>query len=105
MAIIALRLSGLSEKDGETFTDTKGHWASGAIESLAAAGLLKGYPDGSYKPDRPITRAEAVVLFNRLLGIAPLSGDIAPSWPDVPSTHWAFRDIEAATERKVQLTP
>jgi hypothetical protein len=105
MAMIMLRLSGLREKDGERFSDTKGHWASGAIASLAEAGLVRGLPDGSFKPNRPLTRAEAVVMLNRALGIAPLAGDIEPTWPDVPPSHWAFRDIEAAAERKVQLNP
>lgn len=46
-----------------TFSDVKeGAWYTGAIESLAAAGIASGYPDGTYRPDRHITRAEAVRL-------------------------------------------
>jgi S-layer homology domain. len=105
MAMIMLRLSGLAEREGETFNDTKGHWASGAIESLASAGLVRGLPDGSFRPNRPLTRAEAVVMLNRVLGIAPLAGDLEPTWPDVPASHWAFRDIEAAAEREMRLDP
>jgi hypothetical protein len=62
-----------------------------------AAGILNGYPDGTFRPDRPVTRAEAVTIVNRLIGRSP-SVDVAkPTWKDVPDNHWAFFDIEAAS--------
>ncbi|TBL70785.1 hemoblobin-interacting domain-containing protein [Paenibacillus thalictri] len=79
-----------------SFTDTRGHWAVGAIDTAARAGLLTGYEDGSFVPDRKLSRAEAVTLINRLIErSAPNSG--APLWSDVPAAHWAFGDIQAAS--------
>jgi len=45
--------------------DITGHWAAPAIEWAKEMGLIKGYPDGSFKPNQPITRAEACVMFER----------------------------------------
>lgn len=94
-ALIAMQMKGLEARSGNSFKDTAGHWASGAIEALKGAGILSGYPNGLFKPDRILSRAEAVVMLNRLLGIAPLEADV-PTWADVPATHWAFGSIEAA---------
>ncbi|MFO3797810.1 MAG: S-layer homology domain-containing protein, partial [Anaerolineales bacterium] len=45
-----------------TFSDTAGHWAEDWIEALRAAGITSGYPDGTYRPDNPVTRAEMAVF-------------------------------------------
>ncbi|MDH7577579.1 MAG: S-layer homology domain-containing protein [Bacillota bacterium] len=49
--------------------DAAGHWAAGAITDLLARGVVKGYPDGTFKPDRTVTRAEFAVLLARALGL------------------------------------
>ena len=49
------------------FKDTKGHWAEKAIDRISDKGLMAGYPDGSFKPDQPITRAELAVVLERVL--------------------------------------
>jgi len=46
------------------FTDVDGHWAKPEIAEAYRVGLISGYPDGSFRPDAYITRAEAVTLFN-----------------------------------------
>ncbi|MDR3120308.1 MAG: S-layer homology domain-containing protein, partial [Clostridiales bacterium] len=75
--------------------------ASSYIEKAAANGLVLGYPDGSFRPDASITRAETVTVINRMLrrGIAPADvPDWAATFYDVPDTHWAYAMIcEAAT--------
>lgn len=48
--------------------DYAGHWAEAAIEKVKAAGLMSGYPDGSFKPDQPVTRAELAVVLTKLVG-------------------------------------
>lgn len=48
------------------FSDIDGHWAEGWIERAAEDGYFVGYPDGSFRPDQPLTRAEAAVLVVRL---------------------------------------
>jgi hypothetical protein len=77
------------------YLDTSGHWAKDAIEKAAAAGIMNGYGDGTFRPDRTLTRAEAVVIINRLLGRGPLYG-AELQWSDVPENHWAFPHIQEA---------
>lgn len=49
------------------FTDTAGHWASSAIQQAGLLGMVDGYPDQSFKPDRQVTRAEFVVMMAKAL--------------------------------------
>ncbi len=51
------------------FTDMAGHWAGQWVEPWASLGLINGYPDGTFGPGRPITRAEMCALINRALGL------------------------------------
>ena len=74
------------------FEDVKGHWAQLYIEKLAELNYISGYPDGSFKPQASIKRSESVALLNRALRRGPLYG-ASQVFPDVPETHWAFRDI------------
>jgi hypothetical protein len=97
MAELVARVTGNVAETGAGFADIAGHWAQSSILRAQAAGILNGYPDGTFRPDRPVTRAEAVTIVNRLIGRSP-SVDVAkPTWKDVPDNHWAFFDIEAAS--------
>ncbi len=58
-----------------TFPDVAGHWAENEIHEAAAHGWIIGYEDGTFRPDRPITRAEAVTLINRMLKRLPETVD------------------------------
>lgn len=78
------------------FSDSDGHWAENAIEALYSGNFLSGYSDGSFRPGQKIARAEAVTMINRMLFRGPLQG-MAPVFPDVPSNHWAFGDVQEAT--------
>ncbi len=49
------------------FKDTNGHWAEKEIDKAVNSGILNGYPDGTFKPDNTITRAEMAVIINRIL--------------------------------------
>ncbi|WP_405106141.1 S-layer homology domain-containing protein [Paenibacillus sp. FSL K6-1217] len=83
--------------DGKSsMNDTTGHWAQGVIEANVKAGLLKGYPDGSFKPNTYLTRAEAVVIVNQMFNRGPLYGADAIKFPDVSKNHWAYLDIQEA---------
>ena len=74
-----------------TFKDIKGHWAESYIQKSALLGLLKGYPDGTFKPENPLTRAQAASLIVRALKLE--TTEAAP-----------FKDIEKyATETKAEL--
>ena len=70
-----------------------------AIETLTALGLLKGYEDGTFKPENTITRAEFAAVITRTLGLANLQSDGAVTiFSDVPSSHWASSNIKFATD-------
>ncbi|WP_165898518.1 S-layer homology domain-containing protein [Tumebacillus sp. BK434] len=77
------------------FSDLQGHWAASSIERAHLAGIVNGYQDGTYRPEQALSRAEAAVLVNKLLGRAPELGAV-PKFHDVPSAHWAFGAIQAA---------
>jgi hypothetical protein len=53
------------------FSDTKGHWAISYIQDLADQGYINGYPDGTFKPDRTMTKAEFTTALIGSLGITP----------------------------------
>jgi hypothetical protein len=46
--------------------DYEGHWAQSSIEKVISEGIMSGYPDGSFKPDQPVTRAELASVLIRL---------------------------------------
>jgi hypothetical protein len=69
-----------------SFPDLAGHWAEETIRQMAGEGILSGYPDGSFRPDTFITRAEFCKAFALALSIAPSS--IKSAFPDLES-HWA----------------
>ncbi|MBB6735253.1 InlB B-repeat-containing protein [Cohnella zeiphila] len=98
MAAIVVRWKKLPT-DGQTssFTDTQGHRQEAGIAAAAEAGYLTGDGSGAFRPDRVLTRAEAVALFNRLEGRGPLTGVSKQTWSDVPPSHWAYDEIEEAT--------
>ena len=84
----------------DRFYDTEGHWAEVYINRAAEIGWIGGYPDGSFKPDRYITRAEAVTLVNNVLGREPHEDYLLEDmirWPDNPKTAWFYEDVQEAT--------
>ena len=85
---------------GGNFSDTAGHWAADAIGRAAAAGWIAGYPDGTFRPNAPITRAEAATIINNMLGRAPDKEHLLDDmivWPDNPETAWYYEAIQEAT--------
>jgi hypothetical protein len=80
------------------FPDLHGHWATPYIEAMADRGLIKGYDDGSFRPQQAVTRAQFAAL------VATSYGDVRPVRPgitfvDVPPSHWAYRAIDLAQRR------
>lgn len=74
-----------------TFTDINGHWAQPHIEHLLGLNLISGFPDGTFKPDQIITRAQAASILANELGLTSQ----AATFPDVPASHWANGAIGA----------
>ncbi|XID92928.1 cadherin-like beta sandwich domain-containing protein [Paenibacillaceae bacterium WGS1546] len=105
MATIAMRWRGLQPqaKGPSRFADTAGHWAEPMIARMENEGILRGYPDGTFRPNQPLVRAEAVRIINAILNRPVPSGSGDPVWPDVPASYWARQDIESASGRIVQL--
>jgi hypothetical protein len=52
--------------DPQPVDDVSGHWAEKSIRRCMERGLLRGYPDGSFQPDKPVTRAELAVILDRM---------------------------------------
>ncbi|MFJ8520684.1 S-layer homology domain-containing protein, partial [Lysinibacillus xylanilyticus] len=98
MATVVANYKHLQIEEGVeiTFNDTKGHWAQWIIEANRTAGIINGRQDGSFAPNEHLTRAQAVVMMNRMFERGPLNGVTTPSFPDVKATHWAFKEIEEA---------
>ncbi|WP_164821260.1 S-layer homology domain-containing protein [Paenibacillus koleovorans] len=97
-AQVLLNVKKWSETAETAFTDVKGHWALKAIAALQKQVHLPGYPDGTFRPDQPIQRVEAVKVFNQLTDRQPWSVQAAPRWTDVPAGH---RDFNAIMEASV----
>ncbi|MBP1988786.1 S-layer homology domain-containing protein [Paenibacillus eucommiae] len=98
MSAIVFNYLALSKTNHASFTDVgTGHWASQMIAAVQAAGLISGYPDGTFQPEKEITRAEVVTILNRLFHRGPLYNITAPSWPDLNEKHWAFHEMEEAS--------
>ena len=73
--------------------DYEGHWAQATIEKWLNEGRVSGYPDGSYKPDNKVTRAEFVKMVNGIIDYSKVS-DI--KFNDVPESEWYYKDVRIA---------
>lgn len=80
------------DEPAAVFTDIRGHWAEETILRLAKSGAVGGYPDGTFRPDRPITRAEFASILTAALQLAPAEGK---TFADT-ERHWAREAISTA---------
>ncbi|WMT40826.1 S-layer homology domain-containing protein [Paenibacillus sp. D2_2] len=99
-AAIAARFDKLDDRKSGLFTDISGHWAEKYILSAGNKGWIKGYTDGTFKPNQYITRAEAMSFINSVLNRKVKESGIledAKKWPDNPATSWYYEDVIEAT--------
>ena len=100
-AAICARFSTRSVENSSSFSDISGHWAENEIERAAAFGWISGYPDGTFRPDARITRAEAMTMINRVLCRMPQSEsdllDSMVTWPDNKPSDWHYLSVQEAT--------
>ena len=100
-AAMAIRFFQDAKVGPSKFSDTIGHWAAEAISKAQNEGLIMGYPDGTFHPDQPITRAEAMTIFNRVLKRAPHKDHLLANmiqWPDnMNKAVWYYADVQEAT--------
>ena len=103
-AELAAMLAKFSETTGAAnyFNDVSAkYWAANAIAICAKLGWITGYPDGTFRPDRNVTRAELMAMINRATGRAPKSADAflpgMKTWIDNTSDKWYYLDVQEAT--------
>ena len=101
-AAIAARFDDKNTDTSSKFTDIASHWAKNEIGIAANKGWINGYPDGTFRPNQYITRAEAMTLVNRVLNRLPEnSSDLLDSmikWPDNSDTSaWYYLAVQEAT--------
>jgi parallel beta-helix repeat protein len=77
-----------------TFPDLAGHWAEPFIRALASLNLTQGFADGSYQPDKPMTRAQYAALV--AVAFNPTPKRQAPEFTDVPQNFWAYKALQIA---------
>ena len=80
------------------FTDINSHWAKECISQMAPRKLVSGYPDGTFRPNATITRAEFAVLMLNAFPDAPIKRN-GTSFKDVPTSYWAHKAIQDAYRR------
>ena len=102
-AVMAARFANLDYEGGNLFDDVpNGHWAYSYINAAANAGWVEGYPDGSFRPDEPISRAEVVRLVNGMINrnvtldkLKELG--IECPYNDLVENHWGYCDLIEAS--------
>ena len=99
-ATIAVRFFEATYDGGDLFSDIAGHWAQDYINEAANAGIVDGYPDGTFGPQKLITRAEAMTMVNRTIDRHPHEDHLLADmivWPDNPETAWYYEQVQEAT--------
>ena len=100
-AVICARFDTKQTNGNNNFSDISGHWAEAEIKRAAALGWIAGYPDGTFRPNDYITRAQAMTMINRVLCRMPqdeedLLGSMVV-WPDNKPTDWHYLAVQEAT--------
>lgn len=82
------------------FTDLPpDHWAYQAVTYLAASGIINGYPDGTFRPENSVTRAEFAKMVVYAMGQQDLVGPVTDRFKDVGRDHWANAVIKVAVDK------
>ena len=103
LASMIAQFAGLESASAAKFNDVGSrYWAAEEIAIAAKMGWINGYPDGSFRPDRNVTRAELMAMVNRALGRTPKSaGDLLSgmkTWRDNANVNaWYYLDVQEAT--------
>ncbi len=98
-AKIVVKAFALSAGGNNQFKDMKGHWAAADVAALHSAELIDGYSDDTFRPDKPISRAEVTAIVVRALKLADVAAaeqNDDNSFSDLPADHWAAGLVHAA---------
>lgn len=87
----------VSLTDPGSFPDVQNYWAQAYIGALARKNIISGFPDGTFRPDEPVTRAQFAAIVTKAF---PTGGQTqaATSFQDVPTNFWAYNAIQAAAK-------
>lgn len=87
----------VSLTDPGSFPDVQNYWAQAYIAALADRNIINGFPDGTFRPDEPVTRAQFATILTKAF---PTGGQTqaATSFQDVPTSFWAYSAIQAAAK-------
>jgi len=103
MAVFLLNSMGISPSlidKSHPFSDIKSHWAEAYIEELFDQSITGGYPDGTYRPEALVTRAEMAVFLLKAMGITPPALECSHPFTDVAG-HWAEIFIEELFDQAI----
>lgn len=93
MATLGTRLLNLNVQNGYIPPDCKGHWAEKEISAVYEKGLMKGFPDGNFYPDKEVTREEAAVFLARAIDMDNFKS--GKEFTDVDKSRWSYNEIKA----------
>ena len=100
-AAICARIDGEDADETAEYSDIDGHWAADEISRVAELGWVKGYTDGTFRPNQQITRAEAMAVINRITERNPETKadllDSMKTWVDNTEDKWYYIDVQEAT--------
>ncbi|MCX5971804.1 MAG: S-layer homology domain-containing protein, partial [Coprothermobacterota bacterium] len=100
LAVALLSLMVTTSPSWAAFTDTQGNWAEPAILRLEAQGLMEGFPDGTFRPDSPLSRAQLAKIVVESSGHKETPQPTSKmTFPDVSPLHWAFPWVEYAESK------
>lgn len=101
--MMASRFFKMEPAEPADFSDVgENSWYAGVVASAAAAGWITGYPDGTFRPENPVSRGEVTVMTNRVLqrtadkSYIKESGNKIMNFIDLDESHWAYYDIVEA---------
>lgn len=94
MIVMSFNLPVYANENDNPFNDTKGHWAEELLTKKYNRGFIKGYPDGTYRPDDNLTRAELITLLNRNFG---LNLNKVNNFDDVKEEDWFVNEANKAS--------
>ncbi len=98
-AVILSRYLNLEDyKTKETFSDVSGHWAESSICAVASAGLIQGYPDGTFRPNSAVTREEIAVILQRILQYEYQDRNQKIKFSDLSSDRWSYNEIASLVQ-------
>ena len=91
---------GLTNKSGKVFSDTSSHWAKEEIDIAVTNGIVNGFPDGTFKPEAPITREQASVMISNYKQISDKDLDKLNTYKDSSEvSDWAQASVEGVLEQ------